>query len=43
MNLFVAFPYVTLELWVDSDRSPFLGLAFDDGQLVLVEDLGPTQ
>ena len=43
MNLFIALLDMLLELWINSDRSPFLGLAFDDGQLIFVEDLRPTQ
>ena len=42
VNLFIALLYVSLQLWVDSDRPPLLGFAFDDGQLVLVEDLRPS-
>ena len=42
MNLFVALLDMLLELLVDSDCSPLLGLALDDGQLVLVDDLRPS-
>ena len=43
MNLFIALLDMLLELWIDSNCSPLLRLALDDGQLILVENLIPSK